>query len=956
MSVLQSLKDATSAKEKEWRELLELSIEKLEGELERSKKSLEEEQTKFLELKTDFKHNFAILQEKENNCTTLKNELEKVRKENDNLAADYRDVSATNEKLRCQLDQEREAIEDIRNFFKDSLDRQTKEHERTKKEIENYYTEEIDNLQKSKTTLLKDLALCEEKFNSDREHYITEHEAKYYELKTTYDEERNSQEQKIFTLALEKDMLLKDMQTLTAAANSLQKELDVKDAAFNELRTRNSSLEIKVRDMEKVHQALEKQTKYDISEKADLYSKHIRDYEQKNSDLKTSLTEFEKKCSELKNEVSSLKQQLQDQNRSHASELQTKDEELSRLRSRSEFDIMQKESSYEKLFDEKRKLQQELELCTIEKDRLSKMLAEEGKHCKEKLDRMKYDLNVKNEDLERYRGEIAINLENIRAVQQEMEQKDIDWNRKCEAIEAASYEKSETLVKTLTEHRSKLSVELSELKRSLNAKTHLVALLKKERDCSVLTLQRHNLSVDFDIPIKDSQIDSEGLRSVEFERMADQNGNLREVIKKMKDEMENFSRESDSKHKQEVKRLSEIISNLQNEIVVKSDKLNEIQSRNKDFELELHKLKRAIESQPENGTPNVESEKYSEMQYDLMSLKRKSESEIRHLRAQLTASEEKVWLVTRERDDYAQRLRASPISGQSFHPNQQISSREAQFIVELNTKLKTAAKQINYLAKERQRLIALCNKLKAGTLETQNPHISPHAETSAQKSRLDEIQRLQYELARKQLAENTEAEENSAKKVVSIRDKSNERPKRIRSPISSSSRTSSPIDRNPIIGRPADPSEAFSQENVQKRDLNPLMDDRPGIEQPPVDVMSSIGGEDSTLQNIMRMVDKGPESFTPMMSLNSSEGAALSGKPIDPQSSYGNPIDSERAKEPSKGYAVESGDLEIVGRSESIAAEKDRKQVALSLKAQGKLAPAETRRRVVRNYNNKSDK
>ena len=956
MSVLQSLKDATSVKEKEWRELLEMSIEKLESELEQTKKALEEEQTRFLELKTDFKHNYALFQDKESKCNGLQMKFEQMKEANENLKNDYNDISETNEKLRSQIDYERTSIEEIRVFFKDSIDRQSKEHERTRKELEKYYTEEIEVLQKTKTSLMKDLALLEENFNSQKDQYIAEHEEKFFELRTENDEKFSSMEQKIFTLELEKDMLFKDMQTLTAAANSLQRELEEKDGSSNELKTSKKTLELKLKDLQKVHQAHIKQSQYELAEMNEKFSKQANNSEFKISNLKDTLSKSEMACKELKIETNSLKQQVNDQKRSQLSEMQIKDEEVSRLKSRFESDLMQKDSSHEKLFDEKRKLQQELELCTIEKDRLAKMLNEEGKHCQEKLDRMKYDLKVKNEDLERYRGEIAVNLENIRALQQEMEQKDLDWSRKCEQIEASSYEKSEALVKTLSEHRSKMSVEISELKRAVNAKTHLVHLLKKERDCSVLTLRRHNLSVDFDIPIKDSQVDLDGLKSIEFERMTDQNENLREVIKKMREEMVNFSKETDTKHRREVQKLTNRITDLQREVDEKSSKLQQIQSSNRTFETELNKLRSKIESQStdENVDNSIATEKFSDMQYELMTQKRKSASEIKSLKSQLELAEEKIEKLNHEKESLFHRLRTGQQNSTSF--GQSMKNHEAEYIVQLNNKLKTAAKHINYLAKERQRLIAACNKLRAGSLDA--PTKSPEAQKGVFKSRLDEIQQLQYELARKQLAENFEGETGGAGSFnqISVDDESNERPKRIDSPILSSSRGTSPSQTlarmQSNVRRNIGPEMHSSSSAVESE---PTPDRRRKVDQGAVDVMSSIGAEDTTLQNIMKMVDKGPESFTPMMaSLNSSDGTMLN------RFASGNQIseaqEHQRVTEGNHTPGSKPGqNLEVVGKSESIAAEKDRKQVTMSLKAQGKLAAAETRKRVVRNYNNKSE-
>ena len=45
--------------------------------------------------------------------------------------------------------------------------------------------------------------------------------------------------------------------------------------------------------------------------------------------------------------------------------------------------------------------------------------------------------------------------------------------------------------------------------------------------------------------------------------------------------------------------------------------------------------------------------------------------------------------------------------------NEKLGPREAEYIMDLHGKLKAAAKHIRFLASERQRLIALCNKLKS---------------------------------------------------------------------------------------------------------------------------------------------------------------------------------------------------------------------------------------------------
>ena len=953
MNNLDKLREASVAKEKELREVLELRVETLENELTAVKQNLSDETSKLTELKNDFKHNFQILQEKEDSlrdCTTRLHDLENS---NTKLQIEMSNVSVDNEKLRHQLRQEQESVCELRNYYSLKLDQNQAEFNALRKEREAAHKEEIELLMTSKKQLLKEVAHAEEKALAQKEELMNKHYIQIEEMNSEWEAKYSQVEQKSFSLEVERDLHVSDLKTLSSAASSLETELTSKDAALKAAWKEIKELNLSLEDAEKLYKAKLLEKDAQVTELREIMDSAQKENKSCQLDLEFKLRTKIENLERLKENSDDLKRQVNEQKRDFSYQLQQKDDELLKLQNRFENDFLKKDSLYEQLSDEKRAIKQQLDLAILDKERLTKSLSDESAMCKEKVDRLKYDLRMRNEDVERYRKDLADSVESNRQLERELEQKDIDWGRKCELIESTAYEKSEVLVKTLTEQRSRLSAEMLELKRSLNSKQQLVTLLKRERDASVLTLRRHNLSVDFDIPIQEGQagLKLEQFQSSEFEKVVEQNNSLREVVKSMREEMECHTKEMESKHAKVVDGFVLKLDELELTVKEKESKIGQLENENRTVISQKCKLEK--ENDPVKfKQPTVESsgpepsllkntltdQQILDMQYELISLKRQSGSEIRHLHSKLLQASSQIVQLTNEKQKLVEQLKKSESSAQ-FQPDK-VGPREAGYILELHGKLKAAAKHIRFLASERQRLIALCNKLRSTakvTKQTDESEIVAEKPEQPKVSKLDQIQELQYQLARQQLADLTRIRTD---KSIELNTDENQRPKRPRTPLKETSITET---RNSKQDAAASDSSNSKMTPISQSEANPTSQSEPTPwnqsdaitgqqdESSLFNIMSSIGGNDSTLENIIKMVNGGPESFSPVAtSWNIQETPNL-----DPTS--------------------QNQMLEVVGVQGPVLQSRAKTQNPLSLKAQGRITTSAVRNKTVRNYNNKSD-
>ena len=944
MSNLDKLREASSTKEKELREVLELRVETLEVELATVRQNLSDETSKLNELKNDFKHNFRLLQEKEDSLKETIARLNDLENSSTKLQIEMSNVSLDNEKLRHQLAQEQDNNSELRSFFSQKLEQNQAEFSSMRKERELAHKEEIESLMKAKKQLLKDLAHAEENLLAQKEELINKHCAEIEEINSKWEKKYSEEEHKLFSLEVERDLHVSDLKTLSSAASSLENELSSKDMALKTAFKDTRDLKLALEEAEKLFKAKLADRDMQIEELLEKIDSTEKESNRCQVDLEFKLRAKTENVERLKEANEDLKCQIGDQKRDFGLHLQQKDAELVKLQNRFESDLLKKDSLYEQACDEKRTIKQQLELAILDKERLAKSLADESTLCKEKIDRLKYDLRMRNEDVERYRKDLAESVESHRSLERELEQKDIDWGRKCELIESTAYEKSEMLVKSLTEQRSRLSAEIVEIKRSLNSKEQLVALLKRERDASVLTLRRHHLSVDFDIPIQDNQtgLKLDQFQSAEFEKMVEQNNSLREVVKSMRDEMELHSKEVETKHSKVVDGFVLKLNDLENVVKEKEDQIKQLENelREVSSNVKSENLK-TQKSDPEKPTQtshqndpaqstvklNLSDQQILDMQYELISLKRQSASQMRQLHSKLQQASSQIVQLTNDKQKLIEQIKSH--GNLQKGQNEKLGPREAEYIMDLHGKLKAAAKHIRFLASERQRLIALCNKLKStGKVLQQEDMTAFESESSGGKSKqvkvskLDQIQELQYQLARQQLADLTRVKTD---KSIEITDDDNMRPRRPRTPVQNAPTVSQPKGNQSVsedsssskVATPIDQSETA----IGVQDESSTM----------FNIMSSVGGNDSTLENIIKMVDGGPEIFSPLAtSWNTQEAPNL-----DPSSN--------------------NQALEVVGVQGPVLQSRAKSQTPLSLKAQGRIRSANVRNRTVRNYNNKSD-
>jgi len=137
-------------------------------------------------------------------------------------------------------------------------------------------------------------------------------------------------------------------------------------------------------------------------------------------------------------------------------------------------------------------------------------------------------------------------------LEQSRAQLEVDWQRRCEDTEREVYMKQEQLLAGLTKQRDQSVALAQERERELAQRDDLIRVLTQTRDQALATLQRHGLAIPTRLPNKEEQeksyaYDAGDLQDLPPEEkvksLAEQNDNLRAVIRQMRHDMENLSNE-----------------------------------------------------------------------------------------------------------------------------------------------------------------------------------------------------------------------------------------------------------------------------------------------------------------------------------------------------------------------------------------------------------------------------
>ncbi|XP_060027691.1 coiled-coil domain-containing protein 57 isoform X3 [Erinaceus europaeus] len=165
----------------------------------------------------------------------------------------------------------------------------------------------------------------------------------------------------------------------------------------------------------------------------------------------------------------------------------------------------------------------------------------------EEEERLKAQLASCQQDVDRYRQQLALAEGREQDLQREKVQLELDWQRRCDGIERNLYRQSEDLVQALTTAREQVTAKLQEAEHMLCDREAALKAVSLERDQALQALGKHSLvpkekDPEVQVPLQSQEGDiGDSAPCQEIRQLREQNATLQSVISQMRREMESLS-------------------------------------------------------------------------------------------------------------------------------------------------------------------------------------------------------------------------------------------------------------------------------------------------------------------------------------------------------------------------------------------------------------------------------
>ncbi|XP_073540259.1 coiled-coil domain-containing protein 57 isoform X2 [Phyllobates terribilis] len=526
------LSELLAKKELEWKELQQRHILVLQQNLKDAVKNLQEQKDKFTRLKKDFTHNLKVLSERDRELEQYEVMFNRLKVLENAKQSDISDLKIQIEKLQQEIRREKKKYGDLQGHYQ----RKVKEHQLDLERINSCKNGDIDHLREEYENVKRQLERKIEEVQGDLSlqkqelslEFDCEMKKREHEFRLRLDEMSTvvlSHELKVKLLTKElevaREIELKGSETIqeTEATNQrLLKAVKLKDFEMKEL---SAVKDARIKELDEKLQSLQHQM---VKQEETFQRKHVQ--------LDRLAREKESAQGSMKEAHTEHVQQLEKQKKELQMCVETLQVEQQRAQGSQQAVLAGKDSAIDKLKDDVSALKNGWDsyVTQVSKDTVSKDLqiqALQGEEHKMKAEMTKYQ-----KDIERYQQQLACSLERERILEQARVQVELDWQKRCEQVEKAQYQKSEELVENLSKAKEQLEADMKEKDRRMKELQLLVSTLSWERDQArkmASTCPREQTPG----PVPD-------FASKEIQKLQQQNSELREVIDQMRKEMESL--------------------------------------------------------------------------------------------------------------------------------------------------------------------------------------------------------------------------------------------------------------------------------------------------------------------------------------------------------------------------------------------------------------------------------
>ncbi|XP_078609551.1 coiled-coil domain-containing protein 57-like isoform X2 [Branchiostoma floridae x Branchiostoma japonicum] len=887
-----SLRELAEQKEREWREIQELRVETLDAAYKQKDKELYEEKAKFQKLKEDFKYNLRLLEERDKELERYDAVFTELKAKENAKNAEMSELKIAQDDLRTAVSREEAARAELQKHYQHRLREQQQELDKFRSLKEAEVKREREEFEKFKRDLERSLQEVEVDLNAQKRELTTGFDEALRRREHEFRKQADEMSNTVLAHELKVKLLTKELEMVRSASEQQNTELQHTDQNMQQLHKALKQKEWELQDVTSIKNArieeLEKQLK-----QSEMKTQRLQEeFQRKHADVDRYAREKETALTTAKEAHAERERALEESLRDLQTQLETKDVELRRQAWNLQDVIKDKDMVLEKFQQEISDLKTRGEAQVTELSRNSVARDMELQALREQTTSLKEELLTRKEDLDRYKKDLTLALERESSLERAKAQLELDWQRRGEDMERLQYQKSEELIRSLTQARDEAVAAVRENGRELEQREDLVRILTQDRDRALATLRRHGLQVDTHIPTREDspeQTDQDLSASEQIQQLQHQNHSLKTVIHQMREQMEQLGGEMappaanqmqgivshdqqgpitadyvksletevrvlKAKNRQlaqdvedastagrqpgaavpgagvekpvsadnaylraHIKELNDTIGGLRVDKVSSQAQLKKQQARISHLEGQLAQL------QQEARQKQVEND---QLQYDLAAQSKRAAAEVTALRSRVTDLELQLAETRKEADEYyrggLQRnleatalwnqissLKIDLVSGKttSMGPEQSLLVKELQDeiqslrqqlsgaaghvtakqpmrsqggseVMELRRKLKGAAQHIGQLAKERQQLIELGNRLRAelaratgggmpssngvtgAAADRQLPSAGARSPDDRDRSRrlgeeyknkLGELERLQYQLTQQEL-------------------------------------------------------------------------------------------------------------------------------------------------------------------------------------------------------------
>ncbi|XP_077980528.1 coiled-coil domain-containing protein 57-like [Glandiceps talaboti] len=605
----QSLRELAEQKEREWRELQELRAQSLEEGFKAKEKQLDEEKLKFQKLKDDFKYNFKLLQERDLELERYDAIFGELKATITAKNVDISELKIKIDELNTTIARENQSREELQIHYQQRLREKQREVDDYRSAKEAEVKAERDELEMFKRNLRRELQDVEEELETQRHELNAGFDEAIRRREHEYRVQVDDLSAKVLSYEMKAKLLAKELEVVQSASKTTSTDLKQADNTTRQLEKKLKEKEWELNDTKAMKDARIQELENKMHQQELSVKRAQEDFQRRHAELDRYAREKEGALTAAKDSNNERERSLQDTIRDLQSQLEAKEVEIRRLNWANADAMKNKDIILEKMQQELSdfKNRSDTKLADVSHDIVSKDLEIQALRGTE--DKLRAELTQRKEDVERYKKELSLAMERETSLERAKAQLELDWQRRCEDTERVQYQHSEELVQKLTLARDEALALVKERERELEQREDLIRVLSQDRDQAMATLRQHGLTVDRHIlPTRDVGSDGEQAASQQIQSLQQQNDNLRQVIRQMREEMEKLGNQI---NKDEDKKKTDISGEHQGPITEEYVKALEKEVR------ELKTKARGVD-QKDDKLPEKVSDIHKELTKDAM--------------------------------------------------------------------------------------------------------------------------------------------------------------------------------------------------------------------------------------------------------------------------------------------------------------------------------------------------